>query len=124
MQVVSIAFLSKFCRRLFESVCKVLSHVSRDERAGWFLSDFMAEFILIWLWICFLLSQLIRLNDLRLFFNRFHYEGAGHTKERGSKCLPLREHCESKVSCSRTQRIVLASSRTRASRRGVQCTDH
>ena len=74
-------------------MCKVLSRVSRDERAGWFLSGFMAEFILIWLWICFLLSQLIRLNDLRLprldtsffFFNRFHYEGAGHTKERGSK---------------------------------------
>ena len=40
------------------------------------------------------LSQLIRLNDLRLsrldtyfffFLNRFHHEGVGHTTERGSK---------------------------------------
>ena len=46
MQVVSIAFLSKFCRGLFEYVCKVLSRVSRDEKAGWFLSGFMAEFML------------------------------------------------------------------------------
>ena len=66
MQVVSIAFLSKFCRGLFESVCKVLSRVSRDERAGWFFSGFMAEFMLTRLWICFSLSQFIRLDDLRL----------------------------------------------------------
>ena len=81
------------------------------------------------------LSQLIRLNDLRLsrldtyfffFFKSLSPWRCGtHNRARLQiKCLPLREHCESKVSCSRRQRIVPARSRTQASRRGVQCTDH
>ena len=92
---VSIAFYQNFVEVCLNLCVKVLSRVSRDEKATLFCFSFVAFHVHSNLAVDLFFTVPAYSNKrfetftfryvLFFFFNRFHHEGVGHTTERGSK---------------------------------------
>ena len=93
---VSIAFYQNFVEVCLNLFVKVLSRVSRDEKATLFCFSFVAFHVHSNLAVDLFFTVPAYSNKrfetftfryvlFFFFLNRFHHEGVGHTTERGSK---------------------------------------